>query len=228
MAVDPEQVRREVANEVRSAYIMERSAHICAQRKVSRPYVPGKQWDGGVTKTGKRCESVWPRIADVVLRNGLDPLMHVRAQFQHYAPKAPMPTHCQSAASVERTKRLMRTETACLRVAFASQMETYMTAVMEIQDLHDWTKTVSWLHVLRDESLPLSALFRLCQAVSLRKKIARPTIRRYQVGAMLQYLRNAKGYDEVWGDKIPPRFRKAARTLGIRLGLVLEDDDGEG
>lgn len=220
MGIEADYILEAVANQIRSAYLVERSAI----SHTGRPYRSSPKWDGGVDKYGKRHKPIWPKIAKLVLSNHLDPLAFVRAQFSGRTHNPPRPTELLNAKALDRAGRAKACDTQDFTVFFRSQINTYCVEVIRLNELMEWPKELIWLTVLKDESLSLSSLFRYCQAVAIGGPRFEKVARKYRVAAMLQYIRGREEYDRVWKDWLSPEFKAECQKLGEDLGLLLEED----
>jgi hypothetical protein len=103
-----------------------------------------------------------------------------------------------------------------IRVAFKIQRELAERKMVVEQSLGS-EAVEAWREVLLDYSLPLSALFRYCLAKSLVREgneRFESVAEEFRVAAALQYLRNPRSYDEIWGpDWIPDDFTQQARKV---------------
>jgi len=217
--------RRNVANELRNAYILERTSFETrlGTRAVGHVYYPSPAFDGGLDEDGKRHKRLWPRLALKVIKACLSPSQFIRAQFAGKHTYSPMPGHLISDKAIRRAKNFQKADRTTIHVAFVGQLRTWSLEVLDAKDFYTWPDPVIWAFVLENESIALSSLFRYCQACSLKFKNMRPIRDTYRVRAFAQYLRNPASYDEVWGDALPEGFKADAMDFGKKLGFVSED-----
>lgn len=221
-----ERLREVVANELRNVYILERTSFDTRLKKrTGYVFTPPASFDGGESSEGRSYKPIWPKLATTVLREGLDPVLFIRAQFQGTTTHPPSASRLLSRGAIARARRFQRSDGAAVKVALRVQIDTWATSVIHAKDLYGWSDPDIWEHVLCNESLGLSALFRYCQARSIKLKRMRPIRKRYRIQAFLQYLRNPKAYDRSWGMVFPEGFKAEASEVGISLGLYREETD---
>ena len=161
-------------------------------------------------------EKVWVRVAELVTKNNFDPERFIRAQFEfaNRDKPAPRPNTMLASQAVENYTRSRVQFEADIGIALRTQKSTFHTAAIELQRLR-MSPADSWLCVLGDTKLPLSALFRHCLAHNISSthsgsakfvKLADE----FFITAALQYSYDAASYDAAWKQWIPEGFRRKA------------------
>ena len=216
---------------IREIYVRER--RLFEQRISGRPshFHSGPQWDGGRGKSGRTYKPVWPRIARFLLEHRFDPEVFVRRQFQlHSGEYVIKPNQLYGEVALDRYYEMARVSRDEIVAALRGQQNALVRAVRQFQDMamlegEEFPPSTIRASVLLEESAPLSALYRYCMARSEGlKEIARV----YRAAAVMQYMRDAALYDEIWGAKIPEGFKTYAREKYDKMLAEVSEDDTKG
>ncbi len=206
-------MREQIADAVRAAFIASRSA------VDGLTYRPGIRWDGGFSPMRRLEEQpLWPRVADMLLREGGHPEMFVRAQFEALPLQSLQPTILLGSKAWERYRKYMVGYRAGLAASLASQKQAFATSVRISVELYKWSASVAWLHHLLGDEAILSPLFRYGVACTLKNsKGVRMVKERFQAAALQQYRVDPVGYDKIWGRQwIPAELRDLSRKFNVR------------
>ena len=216
------QVMKELASQVRTAYIEERrlwEAHKHPETgEDSRPYVPGPYWDGGKNRlTGKARPPYWPRVVKFLVENGIQDFRgYIAAQFAARNVMGPVATPKnlvgEKALRIwSKWKKGKKERAASISSRFNCQKQILRCAlVAQHEDLPDLSPEQIRQDVLLDTDLELSPLFRYCLAVSEGEaRIAKL----YETAAMAEFLSNDEAYCRVWREWIPEHFKDRAGRM---------------
>lgn len=213
---DEREFVQEVAERIRAVYISERRLVISANTGRESSYEPGPHWDG----RGSKRKSIWLHVAKFVIKHQLDPEHHVRSQFATRSQRdVPMPNQLSSAAALARSQDKSEDMTADFAALLATQQAVCESKLVSRYEVSEETPRQIWMHILLNETLPLSALFRYCAAAKKHKELDLTFVMtRYRKGAAVQYVRSREAYDSTWGDWIPKKFKSEALEIYHALG----------
>lgn len=202
-----------LGQQIRAAYILERSAYETNRAKVVIQWQCPVRWDGKaarmidgeVAEGGKAIGPTWPKIARLLIDEYIDPERFVRWVFEtNRLRSAPEPNHLQSPeliaaylASVDPGEDRRR----CTLV-FASQRQRAAVDI-SCQKAVGATDNDAYVIVATDRSNGLSPLFRYCLAVIARQDDLAET---FFPEAAIQYVRAQDDYTAVWGRHLPAGF----------------------
>lgn len=218
---------RKLGERLKQAYTTERRLHETQRDGVLSTYRPAARFDGQAAATveDNAIDSLWVKAAKTLYRQGIDPEDYVRRVFAMISGKViscPRPNQLLSSRCME----LYRNASVDLReeitLAFSTQRQIARREVVVKCNVNGKTVPVAMNETIRDESLPLSSLFRYCLALSMREKVVRRLAKRYKIDAALQYFPKREEYDQVWGEYIPDQFRQDAASIyeGISQQMV--------
>lgn len=195
---------REAAKRVRDTYIAERRVTERMRTLHESGYLPGKHWDGDENRA-----PVWPKLAEFMLRKGVDPVVYVKQAFRlcRAAGKTPMPNQLTSSWLYEQFAQWWPGYGDEVLRALNHQREYAKAAITAMAEAPELSREQCWNLVLLDDHAPLCALFRYCLAVE--QKLL-PIARQYRDEAVQQYLFSPKHYDKHWAAWIPERLKKEA------------------
>lgn len=212
------------ARKVRMYYIIERLLYE-ARYSVQKPrYWPGARADGGRSKSGRLFKPVWPAIAEALYRKGIEPQQYLAFVF-HYAARqcTPRPEWVKSPDSISRYKSertgwiKSREQLAALRLRsqiHCLQRAQSVSSSCTLALRHQWPLTEFQQHVLADNSIPLSALFRYCTAMHLGLSRVSDF---FLTAAAWQYSREPWIYRRVWGSFLPADFDRRAEPISTTI-----------
>jgi len=209
---DENSLQAQLAARLRAAYIRERRRWIRAvtgkDSKYGSKSMP--RWDGGRDDDGACHKSVWLDIARHLLdMKCLSPERFVQAQFVEKQP--PMPPMLKSEAAWKRFTDFNGDATARLKSEFKAECIAFELAQQEATTwFPEYDKKDVWRFVLRDTQSQLSALFRFCVALS---EHLGDIAEQFQELALLDYLQDPQGYEQVWGTKIPDSLKEDAKDI---------------
>lgn len=172
--------------------------------RTGRPSDYGKhplpRWD--TTSIGT---SYWMRIARLCLDRRISPRRLVSALFQNWSStRQPMPNMLLSehvvTAARDNDKAAIKEKQQELQLQF-SQLASLVAERVRLHAMSEYDATLA---VLRNETLPLSALFRYCVAVRLND---RTIYRHYLRTAALQFRLNDEVFTEAWKDLLTADMR---------------------
>ena len=203
---------KSVTNKVRSTWITEKQRYLSQHSTKIVNYKPGPALDGGTDCYGRKYQPIWPKLAQFVISNKLDPAKFVKAQFESCKGKPPVsPNVLMSQLAITRYINYVakNSDEEAIKIALDSQTRSAMNAV-------DWYTllygpgTPAYRAVIIDTSLPLSALFRYSLAVSSGQDDLQRAI--FDV-AVEQYMCDREAYDQIWKDLITDDVKKTADLL---------------
>lgn len=189
-----------LAKHIRSIYIAERRRQAVLRGYHSRPYVPGRHWDGD----GKR-EAIWPQLALWSIQHELEPQLLVRAVFAARTDIMPEPNMLKGERALELYNHYRERYYELLQRSFDSQRRSVVveTTKLRVQYGDKWDQARIYEAVIGDPNLELTALFRYCLACAARRK---DLASRYYTAAVLQYVPCRDFYERVWKHWLPAKF----------------------
>jgi hypothetical protein len=194
------------ASQCRDAYIFERTNWHGGEKT----YKPGPKWDGGEDRNGHIHKAVWPKIAEFVMTNRLDPykMTAIRFGIARGSQRAPFPNQIARKAYLdayfeghepvtdEQVEVDMKAEMSHCAVQLTLALEDYAGKK---------SKENIWRLVLFDKLLDFSPLMLYCMGVCENlEDVAEAN----EIGAINQYAQAPKVYDRVWGNKIPAKLKE--------------------
>ncbi len=205
--------RRELASRVRATYIRER---IEALERLGRSakYTPGPYWDGGLYKkrgadlgsAATKRKNFWEQAARWFTEHNLNYEEVIQTIFKSYRPQYPEPNQIIGLRPLQLCRRQEEYQKQVIITGFETQKEAARQKLFFSCEM-GMTNAEAWSAMLQDTTLPISALFRYCLAVSENYQ---SFARRFHDAALLQYLGNRAVYDAVWKKWIPAAFRREA------------------
>ena len=216
---------------IREVYVRER--RLFEQRISGRPshFRSGPQWDGGRGRSGRTYVAVWPKIARFVLKNRLEPDAFVRRQFQlHSGSFVIKPNQLYNGAALDRYREVAKVSRQEIAASLRSQQNALVRAVRQFQDMAEIEGEIFPLSTIRasvllDAEAPFTALFRYCMA---RSEKLNDIARVFRAAAVVQYVRDAAIYNEIWGARIPEKFKRYAEREYDKLLAEASGDDTKG
>lgn len=197
-----------LANQIRSLYC------ISVRERTGEPSYgvgPMAAWDGDKSgASGKKSSNVWLKIAAKVLALQADPVQFVRAQF-HFSKlaKQPWPNSFlgeQAVAKYEAFKQQARSD---LQHQIASDLNQIQLHLLPFTVNLKWEYAKALDYTLRNPQCGASALVRYCFAVECNLPVAVDLRER----ALVQYMFQMSGYDDVLRDRIPSELKTEAQQL---------------
>jgi len=180
-------------------------------------YTPPPRWDGGRDSSRKIHLPIWPTIAAFTLRNELDPLAHIRAQFDDN-PRLPTPGFLLTKESLDRYRSKIASFEKELLGKARFQAGAALTEVNCLVTLSHRSALECWVRVLWGDPPELQPLFRHCMAVRLIQRHGKcgPLIKlreAYRDAAHLEFLGYPGLYRKIWADLIPEELVQLHSSL---------------
>ena len=175
-------------------------------------YYPGPKWDGGRDKFGRTHRSVWGELAEKLLKSGVKDLVdYVRFAFSKCnGSRAIFPNQLTSPRLIDEyiSSGRVENEVHDLELGLSLQRLTFLRETVSLRAMTaavtPWSQADVEKHVLCDEQLELSALFRFLTARRLgHSEVA--TI--YQEAARRQFEEYPGGYSKTWDQLLEPVSR---------------------
>lgn len=219
-----------MADSCRNAYIAERTAFeisrnkLLADRKPPYVYKPSVRFDGGEDDDGKTFTAIWPKMAQFMVKNGLDPATCMRKRFEKVRGHSPpWPTQIAVASYLDLyrgiTEALSEDEVA---LCFRLDKEYCRIAALDGRyNRSDKTQEWKWKAILLDFTLSITPLMRYCLAKDLKLE---DVAARLEMRAIAQYVRAPKAYDKIWGKAISDDLRLASTDI---LRLATQKTNGQ-
>lgn len=168
-------------------------------------------WDGdpeGIS--GRRTKSVWPKIAETIIRCNAEPFEFIRAQFYCIRrDKPPSPNQIFNDAAIAAWENYRVSAKIALKQRIESDLNQIQGHVLPFIVNLKWDRTQALNYVLRDQTCGASALVRYCHGVAASLPIAAA----FRERALLQYVFQMSDYDEVLGSQIPQELKDTATTF---------------
>lgn len=171
---------------------------------------PVPAWDGGTDAWGRTYRPVWPRLAELLEREQLDPDAFLAAQFVDRR-QPPTPAQCAGPEALVRYRQY-RTEAdagaadPALLLAAQARLLSYRLVLGQARLADGWTAVQLLASILADSSLELSALFRYGIA---RREGLLDLARRLLPLARQQYRTRRADYDRHWQGFVDDAVREA-------------------
>lgn len=213
MTIEEDQSQR-----IRSIYCDQR--RMWEQRHLGSSDFGGRhmaRWDGGRDAHGRVHQPVWPRLAAFIRKNNLPPAEYIAFLFSLRKVHPLLPDQMMSAASLQQyQERQVSPSNSAENLDAALKMQILKARAELVHRMRNdgvrkklgWSQKDILTSVLTDDSLPLSALFRYCLAVSERLPDVAARLRGAAEG---QYMRNPDAYDRAWRRWLPSMFGAIAR-----------------
>jgi hypothetical protein len=223
-----------LGQQVRAAYVRERSAVASAKAKVPVQYVVPRRWDGkaGSFIDGEIAEGckpvgpIWPKISRELLRRRIVPEQYVRWAFKaKMLREPPEPNHLLSSKFLDAFVASLdpaRDRTLC-EEDFASYRERASVDVA-VHKASGSSERDAYLRVATNRNNGLPPLFRYCLAVMARHD---GLANKFFPSAAVEYMRARTDYDAVWGRYLPAGFDERAATYYSEVVLGEVPDDAE-
>lgn len=211
VAVNNDRDLYDLANAVRTYYILEHRRHVeLRQRGGPCTYgmKPLPRWDGGTDSDGRVYERpVWFDIVRYALNNAISPILLIRGTFREWmSPKPPYPNQFVNPLSLSRARMLTDPPTV---FSENLKMEDHRfkaaTSVHQLYDHMDVEAAVR--RALHDPTNDLSPLYRYCVG---KLGGADDVAERFEREAFRIYVFDREAYDASWGARIPRELRAAA------------------
>jgi len=205
------------AEQCRACYIAERNRFSMDGKA---PYKnPGAKWDGGYDNDGKLHKSIWPKIAEFMIKYKLDPAICIMLRFdmarRSGTSKPPMPNQIALEKYLELYRSGLAEQDRNVAAIRTSEVAAFRAQLAFWMQHPGMTPKDAYNLVLNDLDLFVSPLTRYCSAVSLNL----PAIAElFYDRAMVQYMSAPDAYDNVWRGHIPHEFVLRARALRAELG----------
>lgn len=215
---------RRYADLIRQTYIDDRSAWESLRRGVDYSYAcpasydkprPTLRVEGVAVEGGSDRPPLWLELARKFLHRRLDPEEYIHRLFDHrVSGRPPEPAQLldkKFLARWESTRLAEVNEVAdsleIQKCTAAANIAYWQRAGLNFVDSHAF--------VLLDDTVPLSALFRMCLAYTLKDRdpVFGRVIFAYLDAAVVQFERSREQYCKAWGDLLPARFVANSRQL---------------
>lgn len=200
-----------LSERVRTAWIEEvRRYHLRTTGRVSS-YVPGPRLDGGRDAHGRRFTAVWPKLAEFIIKHGVDPVGFVKAQFK--ADRPPLnPSMLLNTAAIERYRKFSDNKEFEREVMLSKEVQTRAAAASleYYRKLYKYDTELSYKAMLLDDSLGLSSLYRYCVAKLIGEEDVAALFLNF---AAMQYSEGPAVFDTVYKDWITDELRIAANDV---------------
>lgn len=171
-------------------------------------------WDGGVDHLGRSHGSVWLKIAKQVAILGADPVEYIRAQFSGATAAAiPKPNCMYNDQAVSNWRNYHQIAKERLQFRVRSDINQVHIHLLPLTCNLKWETRKAYDYVLRNKHCTASPLIRYCVAVANELPIAGE----FREAALLQYVFQMPGYDELLGERIPEELRQESQVLYSRL-----------
>ena len=181
---------------VREVYLREYRKY---SGKPNYGFRPIPHWDGGTTPMGRRCRSVWPKLAERFETLTLDPGVYIPWLFSH-SSAVPLPNQLLTAKALatfrehhsprfmqERAEREFEVDLLQFQMSLGTKLPRYygpdaLRIALEDEDINKATP-----------------LFRFCFGALYEM----PDIcARYIAMAKVQYMENRQAYDRIWDGRL--------------------------
>ena len=200
----------EMANAVRTYYIMEYRRHVESKQGggvCTYGCKPLPQWDGGVDADGRKHEPIWFKIVEYALTHKVSPILLLRGTFRAWrSPKPPFPNQFINQLALQRARELSE-HPVVLKANLNMEDHRFKAAATVHQLYNHMDVDAAARRALHDPMTDLSALFRYCVGVIGG---ADDVAERFRHEAFLMYVFDRDAYDKAWGDRIPQELRDAA------------------
>lgn len=211
--IEAKRQRDTLSRQIRSLYALNYRAHQEQQGTRGSDWRPSKYWERGERnpQTGEQ-ETVWRRIARFVLEHRLEPVRFMERQFRYWKPgSCPLPNQLVGPAALTRYQQGQAEDAeeyslASLRRQLEAQLLHFQTRANFYFDCGQRTSQQCWRLAL-EEPGALTPLFRYALAVSERLN---DLTARWEMDAVLQYLRAQEHYREAWAALLPAEFDQLA------------------
>lgn len=214
-----QQDEERTAIEIRAVYYTCLNAHNSTRGRntfLGNQAIP--RWDGGVDpKTGyKYAESIWKKIARLVIQNRCNPGDFVRSQFSDRTdPPTPNMLLSETAFSRYEHKVTHNVDLTRLRISVNTQICNVLSEITLVSSFHPPDAAVRM--ALLNPLLQASALIRYCFA---ERKGIKDAMDHYREDARKQYSGYQDAYNDVLGEMRP-------RTLWSEDEASTSDGDHE-
>jgi hypothetical protein len=211
VAIDNDPSLYDLANAVRTYYIMEHRRHV-ELRQGGGPCTYGcrpiPRWDGGVDSDGRVYDKpVWFEIVRYALNNEISPITLVQGTFREWkSPKPPYPNQFANPLALQRA-RMLAAPPAVLGANLKMEDHRFKAAATVHQCYNGMDVEAAARRALHDPTTDLSPLYRYCVG---KLGGAEDVAERFEREAFRMYVFERNAYDAVWGDRIPPELRAAA------------------
>ena len=229
-------VKRDLCHKIRQRYIAERSAFDSMRSGVEGRYRGAKQYDGQepvmdehgrVLTRGK--PNQWLRILEFCASREIDPEDYIAAQFMGLKTReVPLePNQICNEGGLQRWNEFQKQKDKSVRDELDIQHAVAYNFISFYQG-GGVSKQDSCAAVVGNYGLALSALYRYCFARALysefKEKRFLNLAKRFRVQAALQFMLSAQDYLREWGDFIPPKFERKARSIWNQMYYEKEDE----
>jgi hypothetical protein len=168
---------KQVAKDVREAYSMYR-------REIHPKYNPHPRW-----------KNIWPKVAEVLVENEIQPTRFVEIQFRTMTP-FPMPNHLTGVAAMKRYKEY----------GPESDKETERQFIYEVDHLTSHLKISSPRRLLEREPSTLSPLFRYCMATKFNMEDLLEDLRERAIKQLVLDSSSYAIYEEIIPDELKQKY----------------------
>jgi len=160
--------------------------------------------DGGTDKWGRNHKPVWPKLADLLLKNECLDAYGFMAFFFSNGNKYKK-SHLCKQETVDAYKQSKQVGREVVLSILENDTELFIAACDKVKR---WFPENSyedvWKHVILAEDFQISPLFRYCVAYKQEFYTEADTL---MPAALMQYLKNPTAYEQVWDMAIPQTLK---------------------
>ncbi len=197
----------------------------CLHFRLARPDAydygefPIVRWDGGSDRSGRTFKPVWPKLAEFMLANDIDPFAYVRNAFAAYRgkPSPPTPPQLQTPALLDDYRRYKNHIVEELTFAWDRQcLEIDGRRRILLATSKNITEDAATITALMDTQAAVATtpLFRYCASFAMNLAHVAEV---YHDEALVIYVYQKLDYDAAWGEKIPAGLRTEADAHRLAL-----------
>jgi hypothetical protein len=223
--IKAEEFAQSLANRLRKSYIVQRRLYESNRDGTLSTYMPSRRDLRTPSVEDSEVKDVFMVQAKKLYQQGIGPEEYVEKVFAQLVGKVtscPRPSQLTSARCMALYRDANKTLKEDIQRAFTIQRKVARRAIVVKCNVDKSSVEDAMNETIRDESLPLSALFRYCLALSKDAQKVKRLAERYYILAAVQYYPKRDIYDQVWGECIPDDFREDAATIyeGIAQQMV--------
>ena len=194
------------AKRVRAVYQLERRCYESMRSGTDSNYSPSRKFDTNGT---------WTKVARELHKNKVDPVIYVGnifAKLRTLPAAPPTPAQLLSGQFAAMYRDYSKGTVARAKRQLMVNVEYSHARIVVSQSVNGLTMLDATYRLLGDPRNSLDPLFRYCFAVSMMTKEKRfcSIAKLYRMSAILQYVHDRAGYDEIWCDRMPSWFPQKA------------------
>lgn len=174
-------------------------------------------WDGGEDSFGRRCRPIWPKIAETIVRLGVDPVAFIRAQFwcRRNDSRPPPPTYLLSDEAAARYGAYLQQAPAAARREYDAALATIQCEVLLLTaNLGESYRNAIHYTLRNVTTVRASALIRYCLSVIENLP---DLMQLFHDQALLQYVFQQEIIDAAFGERIPAVLREECVQLRAQI-----------